>query len=55
MHVLLFISNLFLNKQGVIGPNGVGKTTLFNIISGNEQPEEGEIKIGSSVVTAEPL
>src|SRR6266446_4603967 len=31
---------------GVIGPNGVGKTTLFKMIVGDEQPDSGLIKIG---------
>jgi ATP-binding cassette ChvD family protein len=34
---------------GVIGPNGAGKTTLFRMITGQEQPDEGSIKIGESV------
>jgi ATP-binding cassette ChvD family protein len=34
---------------GVIGPNGVGKTTLFKMILGDEQPDSGSIKIGESV------
>ena len=34
---------------GVIGPNGAGKTTLFRMITGQEQPDEGTIKIGESV------
>jgi ATP-binding cassette ChvD family protein len=34
---------------GVIGPNGAGKTTLFRLITGQEQPDKGEIKIGESV------
>lgn len=34
---------------GVLGPNGVGKTTLFQIISGNQQPDAGSISIGASV------
>src|SRR5207342_3217789 len=34
---------------GVIGPNGVGKTTLFRMIAGQEKPDKGAIKIGESV------
>ena len=34
---------------GVIGPNGVGKTTLFKMIVGEEQPDEGTIRIGETV------
>jgi ATPase subunit of ABC transporter with duplicated ATPase domains len=34
---------------GVIGPNGVGKTTLFKMIIGEEQPDSGAIKIGDTV------
>jgi ATP-binding cassette ChvD family protein len=34
---------------GVIGANGVGKTTLFRMIIGQEEPDSGEIKIGPSV------
>ncbi len=34
---------------GIIGPNGVGKTTLFRMITGQENPDSGEIKIGESV------
>lgn len=34
---------------GVIGPNGAGKTTLFKLITGNERPDAGEIKVGSTV------
>jgi sulfate-transporting ATPase len=37
---------------GVIGPNGAGKTTLFRIITGQEQPDRGELRIGDTVVTA---
>jgi sulfate-transporting ATPase len=34
---------------GVIGPNGVGKTTLFKLITGELQPLKGEFKTGSTV------
>src|SRR5205807_384715 len=34
---------------GVIGPNGAGKTTLFRMITGQDKPDAGEIKIGESV------
>ena len=34
---------------GVIGPNGVGKTTLFKMIIGEEKPDSGEIKVGETV------
>src|SRR5690348_3536561 len=34
---------------GVIGPNGAGKTTLFRMITGQEKPDQGTIKIGDSV------
>jgi ATP-binding cassette ChvD family protein len=34
---------------GVIGPNGVGKTTLFKTIVGLEEPDSGKVKIGETV------
>jgi len=34
---------------GVIGPNGVGKTTLFKTIVGLESPDSGEVKVGDTV------
>jgi energy-dependent translational throttle protein EttA len=34
---------------GVIGPNGAGKTTLFRMIVGQEQPDSGELRVGSTV------
>ena len=37
---------------GVIGPNGAGKTTLFRMITGQEKPDSGMIKIGETVKLA---
>ena len=34
---------------GIIGPNGVGKTTLFKMIMGQEKPDGGTLKIGETV------
>jgi ATP-binding cassette ChvD family protein len=34
---------------GIIGPNGVGKTTLFNMLIGMEKPDAGEIRVGETV------
>ncbi|RKS04910.1 ATP-binding cassette ChvD family protein [Nocardiopsis sp. Huas11] len=34
---------------GVIGPNGVGKTTLFKMIVGEETPDQGKINVGETV------
>src|SRR5690606_28438300 len=34
---------------GVIGPNGAGKTTLFRMITGQDKPDEGSIRIGDTV------
>lgn len=35
---------------GVIGPNGAGKTTLFKMISGQDTPDDGILKVGETVV-----
>ena len=35
---------------GVIGPNGAGKTTLFRMLTGQEKPDSGTLKIGDTVV-----
>ncbi len=50
----LLFDNLSFNLPaggivGVIGPNGAGKTTLFRMITGQEQPDTGEVRIGPSV------
>lgn len=50
----VLFENLSLNVPkgaivGVIGPNGMGKSTLFKLISGQEQPDGGEIQLGHSV------
>lgn len=37
---------------GVIGPNGVGKTTLFRMITGQEKPDQGTFKVGETVKIA---
>ena len=53
----LLIDNLSFNMPaggivGIIGPNGAGKTTFFRMLTGNEAPDAGEIRIGPSVKLA---
>ena len=53
----LLISDLSFNLPrggivGIIGGNGAGKSTLFKMLTGDEQPDSGQIKIGSSVELA---
>ena len=37
---------------GIIGPNGAGKTTLFRLITGQEEPDEGRLKLGDTAQLA---
>ena len=34
---------------GVVGPNGAGKTTLFKLLTGQEEPDEGALRVGDTV------
>jgi len=35
---------------GIIGPNGAGKTTFFRMVAGGETPDEGQVRLGETVV-----
>src|SRR5215218_6705687 len=37
---------------GVVGPNGAGKTTLFRMIAGQEEPDDGALRVGDTVSLA---
>jgi ATP-binding cassette ChvD family protein len=50
----LLMENLSFNLPpngivGVIGPNGVGKTTLFRMVVGEEEPDSGKLRLGETV------
>ena len=40
---------------GMLGPNGVGKSTIFNLITGLISPKSGKIKMGGNDVTEYPI
>ena len=52
-HRILYIeASAALNrgeKIGLVGPNGAGKTTLFRMITGQEQPDEGQVSVEKAV------
>ncbi len=52
-HQILFIeASAALQKGekiGLVGPNGAGKTTLFRMISGQEQPDEGQVAVDRGI------
>ncbi len=52
-HQLLFIEAsaalLRGEKTGLVGPNGAGKTTLFRMITGQEQPDEGQVLVDRGI------
>ncbi len=52
-HRILYIeASAALNrgeKIGLVGPNGAGKTTLFRMITGQEQPDEGQVSVEKNV------
>ena len=56
--IILDNLNLKLNSGqilGLLGPNGVGKSTIFNLITGLLSPDFGKISINSEVVNKYPI
>ena len=54
------LENLNINLQqgeilGLLGPNGVGKSTIFNIITGLIKPNYGSIYINNKNITNDPI
>src|SRR5690349_1190366 len=52
-HHLLFVETSAAiqrgEKVGLVGPNGAGKTTVFRMITGEEQPDEGQVSVDRGV------
>jgi ATPase subunit of ABC transporter with duplicated ATPase domains len=51
-HILFIEASAALQKgekAGLVGPNGAGKTTLFRMITGQEQPDEGQVSVDRGV------
>lgn len=40
------------DRLGIVGPNGAGKTTLLRLLTGQDQPDAGSIKIGTNLAVA---
>ncbi|KQW23320.1 elongation factor 3 [Afipia sp. Root123D2] len=40
------------DRIGIVGPNGIGKTTLINILTGADQPDSGTIRLGANIEMA---